>query len=85
MPARANRNIVISTVRPGAYSNSPPQEQISAAAGLAGDGDDHGEGAEVHRRVDQEVGDDGLRRRRRGSSPTTASGREHEAGLGDAE
>ena len=30
MPARLNRNIVISTVRPGAYSNSPPHELISA-------------------------------------------------------
>ena len=30
MPARAKRNIVISTVRPGAYSNRPPDESISA-------------------------------------------------------
>ena len=75
MPARLNRKTDISTVSPGAYSNRPPQVEISARAGLAGDGDHGGKGAEVHGRVDHEVGDHGLAGGgSRGQRPTAAPG-----------
>ena len=59
MPASENRNTVIATVEPGRVLEQAAEAGDLARPGLAGDGDDDGERAEVHRRVDEQVDDDG--------------------------